>query len=220
MKKILQVKKSVFVSLLLVFLMVFINSVSAGEVHFKMTAPKTTLAIGEEVLVTVSAWVDDPVALPDNGLDTWQLDLSVDNTGIIEITKTGADADITLLAPDPDMDWSGWNEASVNSPTTGEVRGVGVVQQEIGAPSLTGVGGYSDIFTFNIKGLAEGTAVYTICDDTGGGFLAYLADNTLYMGSSIIFDEGSSNTFTVVPEPVTFTLFALAGIAASFRKNK
>ncbi len=221
MKNIHQVMKSVLVSLLVVLSVLFVNSVSAGELHFKMTAPKTTLAIDEEITVTVSAWIDDPIAIPDNGLDTWQLDLSVDNTGIVEITKTAnPKGDITLLAPDPDMDYSSWDETSVNLPITGEVRSVAVIQEEIGAPSYTGVGDYSDIFTFKIKAIGEGTAAYTICADGGGGFFAYLADSTYYEGSGIIFDAGSSNrAFTVVPEPASMTVFALAGILISLRKK-
>lgn len=221
MKKIHQVMKSVSALLFLVLIVLSVNSASAGMLHFKMTAPKTTLTVDEEVTVTVSAWVDDPIAEPDNGLDTWQLDLSVNNTGIIEITKTGTNADIILLAPDPDMDYSGWDKTSVNLPITGEVRNVAVVQQVIGAPSYTGVGSYSNIFTFHIKAKTLGTATYTICDDGGGGFFAYLADNTYYEGGSIIFDAGiSNNTFTVIPEPASLTLFALAGILASIRRKK
>ena len=222
MKKIHPVMKSVFVSLSLVLIVLFVNSAFAGELHFKMTAPKTTLNVDEEVTVTVSAYINDSVALPANGLDTWQLDLSVNNSGIIGITKTGSNANITLLAPNPDMSYSGWDGASVNSPITGEVRSVGVVQKVIGAPSYTGVGGYSDIFTFKIKALALGTATYTICNDGGGGFFAFLADSTYYEGSNIIFDAGiSNNTFTVIsaPEPASLVLFALAGILASVKKK-
>jgi hypothetical protein len=208
-------------ALLLAFVALFVPQVSAGMLHFKMTAPKTTLEVGEEVTVTVSAWVDSSMAAPDNGLDTWQLDLSVNNTGVIEITKTGLNANIALLAPNPDMSYSGWDKASVNSLVTGEVHGVQVVQQEIGAPSYTGVGGYSDIFTFNIKALAHGTATYTICDDAGSGFFAYLSDGTYYENSNIVFDaEVSNNVFTVAaPEPASLVIFAFAGLLASLRKK-
>ncbi|MGA2914738.1 MAG: PEP-CTERM sorting domain-containing protein [Sedimentisphaerales bacterium] len=223
MKKIHQVVRSVSVSLLVVLVVLSISSASTGVLHFKMTAPKTTLDVNEEVTVTVSAWVDDPIALPNNGLDTWQLDLRVNNTGIIEITKNANPVgDITLLAPNPDFNYSGWDKTHVNLPITGEVHSVAVVQQVVGAPSYTGVGDYSDIFTFKIKAIALGTATYTICDDGGGGFFAFLANNTYYEGSNITFDAGiSNNTFTVVtPEPASLTLFALAGILASIRRKK
>lgn len=203
-----------------------VNSVSAGVLHFKMTAPKTTLALGEEVTVTVSAWVDDPIAAPDNGLDTWQLDLSVNNTGVIGITKTGSVANITLLAPNPYHPmFSGWSAASVNSPVSGEVRSVAVMQQVYGAPSYVGVGGYTNLFSFNIQALSVGTASYTIRDDGGGLFYGCLVDATEYdnavVPGSVVFDSESSNrTFTVhVPEPMSLAIFALAGLMATVRKR-
>lgn len=212
--------------LIIVILTLPANSVLAGTIQFKMTAPKTTLTVGEVITVTVSAWVNDPIAQPDNGLDTWQLDLSVDNTGVIEITKTSDVADITLLAPNPDSYWSGWKESSVNSPVTGEVREVAVTQQIIGAASYTGVGGYSDIFTFNIIGSAVGTATYTICDDStgdGSGIYAFLSDESYYEGDDMVFDaSGSDNVFTViaVPEPASFAVFILAGVLAASKRRK
>jgi hypothetical protein len=222
MNKIHQVMKGVFLPFLAVLIVLSVNSASAGTRHFKMTAPKTTLTIGEETTVTVSAWVNDSIAEPNNGLDTWQLDLSVNTTGVIEITKnTDPDGDITLLAPDPDMGYSGWDEISVNLPITGEVRSVAVAQEVIGYPSYTGVGDYSDIFKFKLKAIAPGTATYTICDDGGGGFFAYLTDDTYYAGSTIIFDAGASNNvFTVVPEPVSLAVFAFAAFLAVLRKKQ
>lgn len=225
MKKIHQEMKSVFISLLVIFTVSGINRVSAGALYFKMAASKTTLTVGEEISITVSAWVNDPIAEPDNGLDTWQADLSVDNTGIIEITATGGVADITLLAPDPDPMWSGWDETSVNSPITGEVREVVVIQEEVGAPSYIGVGGYSEIFTFNIKALSLGTATYTILNDGGGLFYGALADGTEYdndiIPGSVIFDaENSNRTFTVIPEPASFSVFAFAALLAVFKKKQ
>jgi hypothetical protein len=188
-----------------------------------MSAPKTTLAVGENITVTVSAWVDDAIASPDNGLDTWQLDLSVNNTGVIEITKTGSIADITLLAPDPDPTWSGWDETSVNSLVSGEVRSVAVTQRIFGNPSSVGVGGYTNIFTFDIQAMSAGTASYTICDDGGGLFYGALVNGTEYEYGSVVFDSESSNrTFTVVhvPEPMSLAIFALAGSLAAIRRRK
>lgn len=218
--------ESVCLPLVAVLILFSVNSAFAGILHFKMTAPKTALTVGDEVTVTVSAWVDDVNAEPDNGLDTWQTDLSVDNTGIIEITKTGTIANITLLAPDPDPTWSGWNDGTVNSPVTGEVRQVVVNQRIVGNPSYIGVGGFSDIFTFNIKALAAGSATYTICDDGGNLFYGALADGTEYDNAanpgSVVFDSSASNcTFTVtpVPEPVSFMVFTLAGFFVSLKKR-
>jgi hypothetical protein len=212
---------------ILLALVLSVSSVSAGMLHFKMTAPKTTLAVGEEVTITVSAWVDD--ATSGNGLNTWQLDLSVNNTGVIGITKTGSVADITLLAPTPYHPmFSGWSTASVNSPVSGEVRSVAVMQYPLANPSAVGVGGYTDIFSFNIQAMSVGTASYTICDDGGGLFYGCLVDDTEYDNTvpsdgGVVFDSGSSNrTFTVVhvPEPMSLTIFALAGSLAVIRRKK
>jgi len=223
MKRIHQLVKSVSVSLLVVLIVLSVNSASAGVLHFKMTAPKTTLAIGETTTVTVLAWVYDSIASPSNGLDTWQLDLSVDDTGIIDITKTAGVADITLLAPNPDPAWSDWKHSTVNTPVTGEVRAVAVNQLVVGAPSYTGVGGFSQIFTFQIEGLAAGTATYTITND-GEGCFGILSGGTEYDNSvtpgSVVFDaESSNNTFTVIPEPTTLAIFAFAGLLAALRRK-
>ncbi|MGD0784551.1 MAG: PEP-CTERM sorting domain-containing protein [Sedimentisphaerales bacterium] len=219
-----QVVKSACYAFLLVFLSLFFsNYATAGTLHFKMTTPKTTLAIGETTTVTVSAWVDD--AASGNGLITWQTDLSVDNTGVVGITKTGSVADISLLAPsDRDSTFSGWSSASVNAPITGEVREVVVVQRVLSNPSNVGVGGYTDIFTFNIEALANGTATYTLCDDGGGLFFGTLVNRTEYdngdIPGSVVFDAGSSNnTFTVIPEPTTLAVFAFAGLWAALRRK-
>lgn len=226
MKNFHQVVKSAFSAFLLVSLFIFIQSANAGVLYFKMTAPKTTLEVGEEVTVSVFAWIDDSVASSDNGLDTWQLDLSVSGTGIVEITQTGGVADISLLAPSPlDTYWSGWNTSSVNSPATGEVREVVATQLVYGTPSLVGVGGYTEIFTFNIKALSAGTITYTICDDGGGLFYGELVDGTEYdndvAAGSVVFDtENSDMTFTVqIPEPASMALFALAGLFSIIRKK-
>jgi hypothetical protein len=228
MKKIHQVVKSVSISLLVVLIMLSVNSASAGVLHFKMTAPQTTLTVDEEVTVTVSVWVDDPNASSGNGLITWQTDLSVDNTGIVEITQNAnPDGDIILLAPsDRDSTFSGWDEEGINSPITGEVQEVVAVQRIISNPSDVGVGGYTDIFTFNIKALAVGSATYTICNDSGddGLFYGALVDLTEYdndvIPGSVVFDASSSNrTFTVIPEPCSLAVFALAGILVSLKKK-
>ncbi len=209
----------------------FFNTISFAELIFKMTAdqgdlghPITALEIGEKVNVHVWAWVNDVIAEPNNGLDTWQMDLDVDNTGVIQITKTGDVADITLIAPDPDMEWSGWDESSVNSPITGEAREVVVTQQITGAPSYTGVSEYSEIFSFQVEAIGVGTAIYTLKDDGGELFLGILADGTEFDYNidpdSVYFDAPSSdNVFTVVPEPGSLLIMAfMAGFALRSRK--
>lgn len=215
----------------------FCSVVSSAALSFKMTCDKgdrghliTGLEIGEKVNVHVWAWVNDSRAEPNNGLDTWQMDMDVDNTGVIKITKTGSVANITLIAPDPDPGWSGWDEASVNNEgtpyfgATGEVREVVVIQNAVGAPSYTGVGGYSEIFSLQIEALGAGTATYTLKKFTDGLFLGILADGTEFDydddPSSVYFDATvSEHVFTVVPEPGSLLIMAfMAGFALRSHK--
>ncbi len=212
----------------------FFNAVSSAAIVFKMTCdvgdlghPITGLEIGEKVNLHVWAWVDDSRADTYNGLDTWQMDMDVDNTGVIQITKTGGVANITLIAPDPDLDYSGWDEASVNLGTTGEVREVTVIQKVIGAPSYTGVGGYSEIFSLQIEALSVGTATYTLKKNFPSGlFLGILADGTEFdydvNPSSVYFNAtGSEHVFTVVPEPGSLLIMTfMAGFALRSRKRR
>ncbi len=191
------------------------------QVKFKMTVDpgdgytvledEVLLSIGGLVTVDVWAWVDSVHGTAGNGLDSWQLDLDVDTSGVIGITETGGVADISLTAPVPFF-FAGW--ASVNSPVTGEAGGVSVTQSD--ATSETGIGGYSEIFSFQIEGLAEGTATYTIMDD-GGGLLAFLSDDTWFeddisADGGVYFDGAASdNVFHVIPEPCS--LMILSGLS-------
>jgi hypothetical protein len=215
------------------------NAVSSAGLSFKMTSEQgdlgdsiTGLVIGEKVNVHVFAWVDDVRAEPDNGLDTWQMDMDVDNTGVIQITKTGDVANINLIAPDPDTYWSGWDDDSVNnegSPyfgATGEVREVTVIQNTPGTPSYTGVGGYSEIFSFQIEAIGLGTATYTLKKNFPEGlFLGILVNDIEFdydiNPDSVYFDAaGSEHVFTVVPEPASLLIMAfMAGLALRSRKK-
>ena len=203
---------------------------------FKMTADDTTLLPGQETTVHVFAWVYTPAGIekPSNGLEAWQTDLSVDNSGVIEII-----GGINFLAPDPSpAPWTKWDSASLNVPVTGEVREVHTVQKVWGAPSYTGVGydnnidnpaNYSEIFNFTIKAkqvpLAE-TATYTLMNDGGGLFYGALADGTEFdndsfdaYGGVYFYDAGSDNTFTIVPEPASMVLFITAAAFALKRRK-
>jgi hypothetical protein len=152
------------------------------------------------------------------------MDMDVDNTGIIQITTTGSVANITLIAPDPDPVWSGWDEASVNVGTTGEVREVVVTQEVPGAASYTGVGGYDEIFSFQIEAIGVGTATYTLKKNFEGGlFLGILADGTEFdvdTTDQVFFDAaGSAHVFTVVPEPTSLLIMTvMAGFVLRSRR--
>ncbi|MFH1370151.1 MAG: PEP-CTERM sorting domain-containing protein [Planctomycetota bacterium] len=203
---------------------------------FKMTADKTDLLPGEQTTVHVWAWIYDTagVQLLDNGLEAWQTDLSVDNTGVIQIV-----GGINFLAPDPAPGWSQWDAGSVNSPITGEIRQVQTIQQVWGAPSYTGVGvdndidnplNYSEIFNFTIEAIssiADSKATYTLMDDGGGLFYGYLTDGTSFdnddlsaYGGVYFYDTGSANVFTIVPEPASMVLFVTAAAFAMRRRKR
>jgi hypothetical protein len=184
-----------------------------------MHADTTELVVGQEVLVTVSAWVDDSIAGTDNGLDTWQMDVGVSQSGIVEITNdVNPNGDITLIAPNPAQTDSKWKYSTLNNPNIGAVEEVTVIQDVYGTPSLTGVGGYSEIFSFNIKALAVGTVTYDLYDN-GMGFYAILVDDTEFENAGVSFDtDGSDNVFTVVPEPCTMLLLGL-GCAVLRRRS-
>jgi hypothetical protein len=198
-----------------------------------MTADKTSLMPNEQTTVHIWAWVYTPagISTPDNGLDTWQLDLSVNNTNVLSITS------LTVLAPNPNTAYQPYQASSLNNPVTGEVRGVAVVQKVMGAASSVGVGtdnninnsaNYSEICRFNIKASQNpqaSSATYTIMDE-GTGWFAYLSDGTLFDNSDITADGGtyfytggSQNVFTVIPEPTSLTLL-LTAAAFAIRRRK
>lgn len=213
-------------------ILICISTVSAygafdEQIKFKMTVSpgagytvlddEVLLSIGSLVTVDVWAWVDSEFGTTGNGLDTWQMDLGVNTSGIIGITKTGEEdetANISRIAPNPDLSYRGWD--SVNTPVTGEIKEVSVTQLVPGASSGTGIGGYSEIFSFQIEGLAEGIATYTIEDD-GGGLFAFLVgdewfEDDISADGGVYFDAlGSDNVFHVTPEPCS--LMILSGLS-------
>ena len=231
-------KSHTYLSLII---LLFLCSMSFAELDtslvFKMTADKTDLLPGEQTTVRIWAWIYDPagVQLPDNGLEAWQTDLSVDNTGVIQIL-----GGINFVAPDPAPGWSTWDAGSVNSPITGEIRQVQTVQQVWGAPSYTGVGvdndidnqlNYSEIFNFTIEALSTATlgsqATYTLMNDGGGLFFGYLTDGTsfdnddvLAYGGVYFYDTGSENIFTIIPEPASIVLLTTAAAFALRRRKR
>jgi hypothetical protein len=223
---------------LAILVLLFFNAVSSATLVdptlvFKMTADKTALSQDEQTVVHIWAWIYSPTGIeqPDNGLDTWQLDLSVDNTGVIEIES------LSVLAPNPNPAYfPPYNVASLNNPITGEVRGVAAIQLVVGAPSLTGVGvdndidnpaNYSEICNFTIQaiGAPSASATYTIMNE-GTGWFGYLADGTLFDntditadGDTYFYDSGSDHVFTIIPEPATVVLFAIASVFALRRRK-
>jgi hypothetical protein len=181
------------------------------QVKFRIVSDKTDLLVGGTAIIKVQAWVDSALGTAGNGIDTWQMDISVNNiSGVVGITDTAGIADISLIAPNPDSLWSGWS--SVNGPDTGEILEIAVSQEDFGASSETGIGVYSDLFSFKIEALAEGIVTYTPMDNGGGLFYAALVDGTEFEGSDsggVYFDEaGSSNVINVTPEPCSLLIMS------------
>lgn len=220
------------------FVLLFFNVVSSADLVnptlvFKMTADKTALLPGEQTTAHIWAWIYTPTGIekPDNGLDTWQLDLSVDTNSVIEIVS------LNVLAPNPNPAYPPYNPDSLNTPITGEVRRVAVIQLVVGAPSFIGVGvdddidnddNYSEIGNFTIRaiGAPSTSASYTIMNDGGGGWFGILTDGTEFDNDSIMafgdtyfYALGSDHVFTIVPEPATVVLFAIAS-AFALRRRK
>lgn len=164
----------------------------------KMTSDTTTLTLGSNALVKVWGWVDDPAAAGTNGLVLWQMDFAVDNAGVV-----GA-SNFNIVAPVDIFD-SGSNTDGL----TGEVDGY--VLKDDDTASTLGVGGFTEIFNFELTGLAVGTVEYSI----GSELLGDLADFTPFdisSGTAIFDTANSDNVFTVVPEPATLLLLALGSL--------
>jgi hypothetical protein len=203
-----------------------------------MTADKTALTPGEQTTMHIFAWIYTPTGIekPNKGLDTWQLDLSVDNADVIQIVS----GSIHTLAPSPrNTVYSEYQVSSLNNPKTGEVRNVGESQLVTGAASLVGVGidnnldtlgNYTEICRFTIQAMQNpqaSSAAYTIMNE-GAGWFGYLADSggTLFdnsdssaLGGTYFYAGGSQNVITIVPEPASMVLLATAA-AFALRRRK
>ena len=240
-------KSRLCLAILLILTLFCLSSVSVAgptltdpTLVFKMTADKTSLMPGETTNVYIWAWIYTPAGIekPNKGLDTWQLDLSVDNTNVIQIVSNS----IHTLTPSPR--YTGVPEyqlSSLNNPITGEVRSVSVVQLVPGAASTTGVGvdnnidnlgNYSEICSFAIKAALNpmaSSATYTIMDE-GNGWFGMLADSvsdpttfdnsdSIAYGGTYFYAAGSQHVFTIIPEPASMVLLATAA-AFALRRRK
>lgn len=211
--------KSKCVYVFAIFLLLLLsNSVSFADLLLKITANDYELNIGEEATIQILGKSELAIGL--NGLNVWQLDMFVNNGGIVEVKTadgSAATAEINLVAPTPiAVPGSGWQE--VNADLSGNVLGLGVSTP---GPydSATGVGDYSLLAEVTIVGIAVGQTTYTLGDaDTPPyslGFYGMLKDATNEDGS---FVQGN-NVFTVVPEPTS--LLIISGLAAlALRKRK
>jgi len=193
----------------LIFVLLAITLISvpcSANLIVKMTSDNTTLGLGSTALVRVWAFVDNPAATGDNGLVLWQMDVDADAPGILDVT------DHQFVAPDPlDTFDSAWNY----NPVTGDF--VTYALKDDDTTSTIGVGGFTEIYNFQITALAAGTVEYTIGNTLGGSFVGDLVDFTPF---DAVFDvNNSDNVFTVVPEPATLLLFGLGTLMLGKRKK-
>ncbi len=226
------------------FLLVALNTamsvtLTGPTLVFKMTADKTALLPGESSTAHVWAWIYDPAGIeqPDNGLAAWQLDLSVDNTGVISIVP----GSINMLAPVRNPALPPWDVASLNNPVTGELRKVAISALDPTGPSTVGVGhdldithhaNYSEIFNFTVQASLSPlhtTATYTIMNDGAGwfGILPRPGAGTYFdssdpedYGDTCFYTEGSDNVFTIVPEPGTLLLLSAMTVLSLRRRGR
>jgi hypothetical protein len=196
-------------SVLVLWLLFSVCAPCSANVVFKMTCADTSLTIGQESTIQLWAKADDASAVGTNGLNLWQLSMSVSSSNVVEV-KTGG---ITFIAPSPfsvpDSKW-----LSINSPMSGNVTDLTAQSFNPIQDSTTGVGAYSLIAELIIKGVAQGTTTYSL---GGSNFFGALKDATFLDGA---FDSTNSDrVFTVIPEPCTFTLLAVMAAAGLYRRK-
>jgi len=202
-------KKSVFACLSVFVLM---GGLSYANLLVKMTAEKTTLLQNEETTVTLHAWANFASATGQNGLNAWQLDVSVNLGGVVQVTG------VQLLAPTP---WSAADSGytSLNSPLSGQIKYLHLVTQSLPQNSTVGVGGYTPIASFNIKAIGQAGQSVAYSIPTGDDFLGILADGTTILNG--VFDSANSQTvFTIVPEPSSLLILSGLAVVGMFRRSR
>ncbi|MGA1979737.1 MAG: PEP-CTERM sorting domain-containing protein [Sedimentisphaerales bacterium] len=214
--------------------LLFFNAVSSADLLFQMTATKNTLAVGEEVTIGIWANIEEQTT-GLNGLNLWQLDMVADVPSVVKVktdgTKSGTE--INFIAPSPrDLDGTGWTSINKDLDANvfeGNVLGLGATIASMPDDSDTGVGGFTLLVEVTIEGIAPGTVEYNLVDalGVGGGFYGVLRDyfeegptGNYYdiMDGNLRFVSGN-NVFTVVPEPASVVLFAIAS-AFALRRRK
>lgn len=206
-------KKS-FLFLLVVILYLTISTASNAALYFKMTTDKTQIAIDETATITLSAKCEEAIDL--NGLNNWQLGLTVAGLGSVEVLE----GTITLFAPfayDTAIMYD-----NVNNPL-GSIEDLQLNPISPPEDSVLGVGDYDQIAQFMIRGVSEGDVTYTI-GNFDGDFFGLLRDYDFMTGEGKydgIFDMAASTyQLTVVPEPASFLLFGGVSLFLLRRRNR
>lgn len=190
-------------------LFIFISPSSFASLLFKMTADKTTLAVGETAVVSLLAYAEEADGL--NGLNGWQLSAFVSGTGTLKVVP----GSLTVLRPfaaDVLM-------ASINSPS-GDIRDLSLTAVQPRTDSTLGVGGYDKIAEFMVEAVAAGEVIYTLADG-GAGFGGVLRDYNPfdmdtwgYMLAGVFNTAESDRVFTIVPEPASLAVLGVMGLVA------
>lgn len=187
-----------------------ITSSSFGALSFKMTADKTTLAVGQTAVVSLFAYAEEAAGL--NGLNSWQLSAFVSGTGTLKVVP----GSLTVVKPFPADVLFG----NINSPM-GTIRDLSLTAFSAGTDSSLGVGGYHKIAEFAVEAVAVGEVVYSLADG-GTGFGGVLRDynplNPTTWGNVLggVFNEADSQRIfrivSVVPEPTSLILLGSMGL--------
>jgi hypothetical protein len=203
-----------------VALIVLFSAHSDAALVFKITSDDTTLTVGQIATVKILAWADSPLAVGQNGLNSWQLSALVDSTGVVEVVS----GSIAFEGPSP---WSPdyTKFTSINAPSTGMINYLRLSTEDVPQDSDAGIGDYTEIVSFNIKAIGEvGSSVtYTLGGDNFGGSLRdYVPsfDEASYILSGSFNANDSQRLFTIVPEPATLILLSGFGMAGFLTRRK
>lgn len=200
--------KKLFLTVGCLFLLI-ISTSSFGALSFKMTADKTTLAVGQTAVVSLLAYAEEAVGT--NGLNSWQLSAFVSGTGQLKVVE----GSLSVVKPFSAEVLT----TSINTPL-GSIRDLSLTAIQARVDSTLGVGDYQKIAEFTVEALVPGQVVYTL-GDGGAGFGGILRDynpadmNTWGNLLEGFFNEAQSQrVFTIVPEPASLLLFGALGMAA------
>jgi hypothetical protein len=187
----------------------------------KVEVDDTTLLPGETTLVRVYGLVEE--AGVDNGLALWEMDVDLDLDGVIKVTDTAGEANITMVAPSPyyvNALFPNWD--AFNAGVSGTIDYANILIDENETTSSTGVGGYSELFNFEIEALnvvTQTTVGYSL-----SGVVGELMDGQAFgMGASGVamdVSDGVLNKVTVLPEPSSLLILSGLGIIGYLRRKK